>query len=176
MKSFVCCNCEKQGLKSTGHVNRALKLNKRLFCNKQCHYEFYRKNKKSLVQRKEEKRLYDIEYRRKNLAEIKAKKAIYMKKDYDANPEKYRARRKTKQPKHNEYCRRPEYRKYKKEYDQEYRNKKMYGEFWEAGVMLTKLDNFIETKMSNYEIRLKNKTLNKALQRSRNANIKRGYT
>ena len=124
----------------------------------------------------ERKRLYDLKYRAKNLARIKSEKRAYFKKVYAENPEKFRAIRQARMSKHVEYCRSPEYRKKKRHYDQAYRNKKMYGEFWEAGVLLTKLDNFIETKMSNYEIRLKNKTLNKAIQRSRNGNTKRGYT
>lgn len=171
----VCDFCGISCEKKTGHVNRSRKLGHGLFCSLQCAGKFKRKNKTS-EQKKLEKKLYDAKYRNKNYEYIRERKIAYFKKDYYSNPEKYKQIRKAKQPKHNEYCRRPEYKAWKKEYDQKWRAKKTFGEFWEAQVALLKLDNLIETKMSNYEIRLQNKTLNKALNRSRNGKTKRSYT
>lgn len=169
---IVCCNCGNKSKKSTGHYNRAVKLKAKLYCSRECWIKKPKTPKAVMVERK---RLYDLKYRAKNLQIIKAKKAEYFKNDYKNNPEKYRLFRKKRQKKHNEYCRRPEYKAWKKEYDQKWRAKRTFGEFWEAQVALLKLDNLIETKMSNYEIRLKNNTLNKALKRSRNGNTKRRY-
>lgn len=173
LKSFECSYCKKEGLKRTGCVNRALKFNNPLFCGKKC-FCLSRKSAKTIEERKEEKRLYDIKYRSKNKEKLKQQKAARFKKDYAENPEKYRAIRKAKQKQHNEYCRTEKYRAYKKEYDRKLRCKKRYGEYAEAASLLIDLEHHL--KPFKYQIKLENKTLNKALQRSRNGTIKRSYT
>ena len=67
-------------------------------------------------EKKEAKRLYDIEYRKKNADKIKKR-----------NPEKYREQRKKRYPKHLEYLNTPEYKAYKKEYDFKFRFIQKYG-------------------------------------------------
>lgn len=64
---------------------------------------------------KEKKRLYDMEYRRLNREKLKEKKAKWFKDHYD--PKEAAIKRKLKSFKHVEYCRRPEYKKYKSQYD-----------------------------------------------------------
>lgn len=72
------------------------------------------------------KAVYDREYRRKNRAMLKRKKAAYFKRTYD--PVKAAIKRKKTMPRHVEYCRRPEYKAWKKEYDKRRRSKD-FGEF-----------------------------------------------
>jgi hypothetical protein len=62
-----------------------------------------------------EKRIYDAAYRKKNRAKLKAIKRLYHKRTYD--PVKAAIERKAKMKNHVEYCRRPEYKKYKSKYD-----------------------------------------------------------
>ena len=78
---------------------------------------------------KAEKAAYDREYRKKNLAWIKAKKAAYFQRTYD--PVKAAKERKKTMPKHVEYCRQPWYKAYKREYDKQ-RRAGRFGEFKEA--------------------------------------------
>lgn len=68
---------------------------------------------------------------------------------------------------HVEYCRRPEYREWKKGYDREYRCKQEYGPFWEAASILFDIENEINERISRYEIYQQNGTLNKHLNRRR---------
>jgi len=148
----------------TGEVNRALKLGLSLYCDKACAGLGRRKNK-SKEQKVAEKREYDMEYRRKNRALLKAKKAAWFQQSYD--PEKAAIERKKNMARHVEYCRRPEYKAWKKEYDCQYRAKQDYGEFWESAVILIKLDNELDEKMSWYDRQMAKGTLNKANQRRR---------
>lgn len=78
------------------------------------------------LSKKEKKRLYDMEYRRLNKEKLKEKKAKWFKAHY--NPEKAAIERKLKSAQHSEYCRKPEYKKYKSEYDKIAR----HGEFREC--------------------------------------------
>ena len=70
-------------------------------------------------------------------------------------------------PKHVEYCRRPEYRASKREYDRKHRAQQDFGPFAEAALILGDLDAEIATRASRYEIYSANGTLNKALRRKR---------
>jgi hypothetical protein len=126
---------------------------------------FGRRKNKTADQKKEEKRLYDIAYREKNLARIKAGKHEWFKRTYD--PAAAAIERKKKMPQHVEYCRRPEYKAYKQKYDQQYRAKKIYGEFHESFLILQKIDQEVASRASKYDIALENGTINKAQHRRR---------
>jgi hypothetical protein len=116
------------------------------------------------AERKEKKRLYDIEYRAKNLAAIKIKKAAA----YALNPnrEKEREYRKKNMHKHVEYCRSPEYKAYKAEYDRKKRFEE-YGPFAEAAMVLESLEKEISTQASRYEIYIANGRFTRSAQRRR---------
>lgn len=116
------------------------------------------------AERKEKKRLYDLEYRVKNLAAIKAKKAAA----YALNPnrEKERKYRKKNMHKHVEYCRSPEYKAYKTEYDRKKRFEE-YGPFAEAAMVLESLEKEISTQASRYEIYIANGRFKRSAQRRR---------
>ena len=86
---------------------------------------------------------------------------VYFQLDYAQNPDKYREERQRRMPSHNEYCRQPEYRKYKKGYDEQYRAKKDYGEFWECAIVLKNLDNEIDYRESKRQNKLYHKSTTK---------------
>lgn len=175
MKEFNCHHCGNKHFKSTGHYNRAKKLGLNLFCSRTCAGKNKRSNK-TVEQKKEEKRIYDKNYRALNYERLKPKKKAYFKKVYAENPEKFRLERKRKYKKHLEYLSTPEYKEWKKAYDRKYRCKQEFGEYWEAASLLLDLENEILKRATKYEIKLKNNTLNKALQRGRNGQVKRGYS
>jgi hypothetical protein len=168
MIEFQCAHCGKRARRAAGHVNRQRALGMNVYCGRRCSGLGRRKPKKSKAQRVAEKRAYDQEYRRRNRAMLKAKKRAYHVRTYD--PEKARIERKKKMARHVEYCRRPEYKAWKRWYDAEYRAKE-YGEFAEAYKAVLELNRTIKRKVSNYEIRLQNQTLCKSQKRRRQAGI-----
>lgn len=113
-----CHWCQKIVRQRMAYITRALRAGNRLFCDRKCAGLARRKNK-TVKQKKLEKRLYDMQYRRKNLKRLKAQKKAYFILTYD--PIKAARARKKRMPLHVEYCRQPEYRKYKRAYDEERR-------------------------------------------------------
>ena len=99
---------------------------------------------------KEAKAEYDRKYRKKNRARIKARKAAYFQSTYD--PVKAAKERQKKMPEHVEYCRRPEYKAWKKKYDRK-RQLSKYGEFAEAYNILLLLEKEIRRQEPNREVR-----------------------
>jgi hypothetical protein len=94
--------------------------------------------------KKEKKVAYDREYRKKNRALLKAKKAAYFQKTYD--PIKAAKERKKKMPQHVQYCRQPWYKAWKREYDKQRRSSK-FGPFAEAHQALIALQREIRKQM-----------------------------
>ncbi len=135
-----CPHCGKKVEKNVGYVNRAKKLGVPIFCSRVSH-----RVNKTAKQKKEEKRLYDLQYREKNLEKLKEQKKQFFKIDYAANPEKYRKIRKKRYPKHLEYLRTPEYKEWKAEYDVKYLAKKYFGIYWESAIILKELEEHLLT-------------------------------
>lgn len=158
-----CHHCGKTSDKPVGQVSRAGKAGLNLYCNRRCS-GLGRRDGKTKAQRKEEKRLYDIDYRTKNLAMLKAKKREYHKRTYD--PVKAAKVRKRTMARHVEYCRQPWYKAWKREYDKNYRASE-YGEYADVFLLVQTLDREIQGRMSNEEIHRKNETYNKKQFRSR---------
>lgn len=161
-----CFHCGALLHKTSGEINRAAKIDAKLFCNRVCFGLNRRlKNPPPVAEKKQAKRLYDMKRRELYAEKIKEEKRAYFKAHYD--PDKAREQRKLKMPQHVEYCRRPEYKKWKSEYDKKHLAKKKFGEFDEAYLLLKEIDKEIAERMSKYEIYLINGTLNKALMRRR---------
>lgn len=118
-----------------------------------------------LKAKKEKKRLYDIEYRKKNREILKLKKAAYYQRTRD--PEKEKLLREKNKQRHLEYCRTPEYRKWKKQYDQKYRDKKVFGEFHESQRLLIELEKELDKQSAKYDRRYLSGRLNKKMNRRR---------
>lgn len=93
---------------------------------------------------KAKKAAYDREYRKNNYDRIKANHAAYFRQTYD--PVKAAKERKKRMPQHVEYCRRPKYRAYKKEYDRQ-RRASRFGEFAEAYTALRALMAEVKRQM-----------------------------
>lgn len=169
---IICAWCGGKFLKRNYDINRAARKNASLYCGKDC-AGFGRRRNKTKEQLKEEKLLYDVEYREKNIVSITAKKAANFQKTYD--PDKARIQRakiKKNKPqieaKRREYMASPEYTARKKAYDQEFRAKKKYGDYWECGILAIQINNEVKSRASDMEIRVQNGTLNKHLTRKRN--------
>lgn len=160
---FSCAHCGKEGDKRTSEVNRARTAGLRLFCNLKCSGLSKRKHKPK-AQRIEEKRLYDLEYRRKNQLLLKAKKHEYFKQTY--NPVKAAKVRKKRMPLHVAYCQQPRYRRWKREYDRQYRAKE-YGPLAEAYLLTIDINREVKQRMTDHEIRKANGTINKRQARRR---------
>lgn len=162
---FDCAHCGSQTDKPAGHVNRARANGMKLFCSRKC-FGLDRRKHKTAAQKKEEKRRYDIEYRAKNLETIKAKKKAYFQRTYDRKAAaEYRKQR---MHLHVEYCRRPEYRAWKREYDRKYRAKE-FGAFAEAYMLTLDLNREIKERTSRHEVKYQNGATNKAQRRKRQA-------
>jgi len=141
METFVDCICpicNEPFKKSLGHYNRAMKNGLRVFCDKDCAGIARRK---SVEEKKKVKAAYDKKIY--NTPERQAARKRYFQNSYKRNPEKYKAIRRAKYPKHLEYLRRPEYKKYKKEYDVKYLAKKDFGIYWESAILLKELEDHL---------------------------------
>lgn len=160
-----CEHCGKPLEKSTGHVNRARKVGMKLFCNRIC-FGLNRRVQRTTEQKKEIKRLYDIEYRKKNHDYVEARRKAYEKSPAGRAMQK-RNREKFKQH-HLEYCRTPEYKAWKKNYDKVNHAKYNYGEFWEANLILNEIETVIEPERK--ETKVQKGTYNKSQKRKRTWN------
>jgi hypothetical protein len=162
---YRCAYCGKVADKFAGHVNRARERGLNLYCNRRCS-GLGRRTGKTKAQRVEEKRLYDIEYRAKNLEIIKAKKKAWFQRTYDRKAAaEYRKQR---MHLHVEYCRRPEYKAWKREYDRKHRAKE-FGDFAEAYMLTLDLNREIKERTSRHEVKYQNGATNKAQRRKRQA-------
>jgi len=145
-------------------VTRSVAAGRPLFCDKACSGMAHR-NAQSVAARKAWKADYDREYREANREKLKAAKAARHKATYD--PEKARIERKRRAPKHLEYCRQPEYRAWKAEYDRDYRAQRYYGDFAEAYLILQELEGEIRVRVPRHELKAQHGTLNKWIERRR---------
>ena len=160
---FACAQCGELADRPAGHVNRSRARGDNLYCSRKCSGLGRRTNKTRAV-RVAEKRLYDIRYRQLNATKRKIEKAAYHARTYD--PEAAAIKRKQRMPYHVEYCRRPEYKKYKQKYDRK-RNEAAYGPAGEHWRLLQDLETEIRKRATKYEIYKANGTLNKKNERAR---------
>ena len=164
---LTCPNCHGGFECAIGRYNRAQTIGAPLYCSKTCAGQARRTPKPSEEERRALKAAYD-RARRQQLGErLRAEKRAY----YEANRDRILADMTAKRPArmaaHIEYCRRPEYRAYKSEYDKRHLARKQFGEFAEAAIALRSLETEIETKASRYEVYMQNGTINKAQTRRR---------
>ena len=163
--AISCAQCGRQALKEAGGVNRARRQGMNLYCGRHCAGLSRRSEvEKTDDQKRAEKAAYDAEYRARNAEWIKARKAEHHTSTYD--PVSAAVARKKRLPQHVEYCRRPEYRAYKKAYDLQ-RRADEYGGFAESYILLLAVDKEVNARMSDYDVRIANGTLNKRLKRRR---------
>lgn len=160
MKSLICpkCTCDFEIRKA--YWTKAQQIGSPNYCSKTC-AGLARRSGKSEEQKKQEKSEYDRLYREIDKQTKKIKRAEYFQKTYD--PAKAAIKRKERMPKHVEYCRRPEYREYKKGYDENYRAKKNYGSFWESAIILKHIENIVDNRLGKND----NNLINKSQKRKR---------
>lgn len=162
--AFTCAHCGATAAKEAGHVNRSRRRGAALYCDKSCS-SHARRIEKTREQKAAEKAEYDRMYRAREAETLKAKKAAYYQRTADR--EKEREDRKRRMPQHVEYCRRPEYREWKKRYDRQYLARKKFGDFGEAAIILNDLIAEINSRSTRTEIYRQNGTLNKWIARRR---------
>lgn len=162
--AVTCAHCGTTADKEAGGVNRSLAKGAPLYCDRAC-AGLARRVEKTRAQKAAEKAEYDRMYRTREAEKLKAKKAEYYQRTADRDKE--REARKRRMPQHVEYCRRPEYRKWKAEYDKKYCARKGFGDFGEAAILLNQLETEINSRISWIERRRQNGTLNKHQQRRR---------
>lgn len=150
---MICPQCKAKFICRSGDENRAKKLGAPRYCGRVCAGLARRAEPKSVEQRKAEKAAYDREYRGRNQERLKAEKAEWYQRNRD--PEKEREYRKARMQLHVEYCRRPEYKAWKIEYDKR-RNEQEYADYAEAWRLLQELEREVRSRASAYECRVQN--------------------
>ncbi len=124
-----------------------------MYCGKVCAGLARRAPPKSDEQKRAEKAEYDRNRRAENEATLKAQKKAF----YEANRERILSQmtvyRKTRMPAHVEYCRRPDYKVKKRQYDMR-RNEQEFAEFAETWRLLQDLEKEIRSQASAYEVRV----------------------
>jgi hypothetical protein len=149
-----CNQCSAQFECSGARANRASKIGAPLYCGRACAGLGRRlKNTPTEKERKAAKAVYDREYRALNHELLRQKKAIWHRDHYDR--ERAAVERKKRMPQHVEYCRHPEYKAYKHEYDAR-RKEAEYAEWAETWRLLLDLEKEIRSQASAYERRVAN--------------------
>jgi hypothetical protein len=162
---FTCQHCRKTACKPAGHVNRSRASGMSLYCSRICSGMARRKHI-SDAQKKLEKRLYDLEYNKRNRDKRQNQKAEYHKRTYD--PVRAAEHRKTRMPYHVEYCRGQKYKVKKREYDKK-RRASEYGPAAEAYTVFIDLTREIKSRATTYEIKWESGTWGKKQARNREA-------
>lgn len=142
-----CQYCGGVVQQSQSSVRRAIREGRPLYCDRVC---VGLARRVPSDEKKEAKRIYDARRRVERAAELRAEKAAYYQRTRD--PAKEREYRRAHMGRHLEYCRRPEYVAYKKDYDRELRAEE-YGEFAEAYLLLLDLEREIRSRATAYERR-----------------------
>ena len=165
MVRVVCHQCAKPFDKAAGAFNRSKRIGASHYCTRACAGLAKRlANPPTPEQRKAAKAAYDLEYRARNAEALRTRRHEYFRRTYDpAEAKQYRAAR---MHLHIEYCRRPEYKAWKAQYDRNHRAKE-YGPFSDAFLLLQDVENEIASQATKYEIALTNGTINKAQSRRR---------
>jgi hypothetical protein len=165
MRRIKCAHCGKRPWKPVQAINRAERAGAPLYCNRTC-AGLARRNGKTKAQRREEKRLYDMNNRATNPT-LKARRHEQHLRNYD--PVAAAVVRKARMPQHLEYCRRPEYRAWKSAYDKRHLAEKQYGPAAEAAMVLRDLEREIRSRMNAYEVAQASGTFGKRQGRQRAA-------
>lgn len=165
--NLVCCYCGKSFLVKENNIGtrkRSIRLGLPIYCNLTC-AGLGRRTDETPEEKKAIKAWYDrfltasMTEEERELEELQ--RMVYFQWEYARNPEKHRLRRQKRMEAHIEYCRQPEYKEYKKGYDEQYRAKKDYGEYWEAAIALKNLDKEIDYRESKRQNKIYNKSTTK---------------
>lgn len=169
MIEMTCPQCRRIFETRTAHVNRAAKIGAPLYCGRVCAGLARRlKNPPTDEERRAAKSAYDAKRRNgPQRAEILAKKMQHYYENHDRIKAEHAVYRAAHMDRHVEYCRQPEYRAKKSDYDRKRRAEIQFGDFSEAALLLSDIEREISERATKYEIYLTNGTINKALRRRR---------
>ena len=167
MATAICQHCNKQFERTIGALNRAKRAGAPLYCGMKCS-GLGRRSNKSKAQKRREKAEYDKARRMELRDEIREKKRAAYFANHEENLAKMAEYRKIRMPKHVEYCRRPEYKAKKVEYDRE-RRASEYGEFAETWLLLLEVEKEIRSRATSYERRVANGYYTRSAQARRRA-------
>lgn len=158
--TIECDFCGEKSEREKGHVNRARRDGKFLYCDRVCSSHARMDHFATDEEKRMLKSGYDQMYKRLNPPD-KAERAAYYQANRDPVKEKaYRIKRKDK---HAAYIKTPKYKAWKKKYDEKFCAKKNYGEHWESAILLRQ----IRDEVDNHEAKLTNGLLSKSQQRKR---------
>ena len=158
----ICAYCKKEAELRTGDVNRAKKLGVPIYCNRVC-AGLGRRVNRTAEEWKKIKADYDRQRRIDLADELKAKQKAYNESPAGRATQK-RHRDKSKDY-HKAYIQSDRYRQWKKEYDEKYVAQTNYGEFWEASIILNKIETILLPVRR--EVKVQKGTYNKSKQRKR---------
>ncbi len=154
---LVCRHCGKSFKvkeNNIGQRKKSIRLGLPIYCGRKCS-GLGRRTNETKEDKIVHKQWYDLFIRasmsddERDLRSIQALVLFHL--DYRANPEKYRQERQRKMPAHIEYCRRPEYKEWKRSYDEHYRAHKDFGEFAGAAVVLKQIEKIVDSKKIRIE-------------------------
>jgi hypothetical protein len=164
---LICCYCSNEFIvlpNNIGQRNNSIRLGLPIYCNRTC-AGLGRRGDETLEEKRQIKTWYDLFLRISMTEDEKIfesfSRCVYFLIDYKQNPNKYKKWRNKRMPKHVEYCRQPEYKEYKKGYDEQYRAKKHFGSYWESAIILKNLDNEIDYRESKRHNKIYNKSTTK---------------
>lgn len=152
----TCPYCKKELTVGIGYINRANKLGVPIYCNRICSGLARRTTRE---EKKAVKKAYDKIYHKTE----KRKESARRYNQTPAGRAMQKRNREQQKTQHLEYCRTPEYRAWKKEYDQLHVAKKHFGEYAESSLLLEKLSAMIDNRLAK---QIKG-TINKSRKRKR---------
>jgi hypothetical protein len=160
---IICPYCNKESEVRTGCVNRAKKLRVPIYCGRVCSGLARRVNRTT-----EECKKIKADYDKARLNGPLRDKILEEKRQYaktEAGRASQKRNRTKRMPLHVEYCRQPQYKEYKKQYDKTRVAKQNYGEFWEASIVCNQLEEIILPE--KHEAKIQKGTYNKSQKRKR---------
>jgi hypothetical protein len=152
----LCCRCGVAFDREAGAVNRAKKMGAPLYCGTACAGLARRlPTPKTPEQKRAEKSAYDRKRRAEKGEALRVKRMAAYYANHAENLARAKQQRKKRMPYHVEYCRQPEYRAKKHEYDIR-RGGEGYADFAEAWRLLLDLEKEIRSQATAYERRVAN--------------------
>lgn len=139
----ICPYCNIEFEKANNYVNKAKSINAPLYCSKACS-GLARRKEITQEQFKANKAEYDKKRRADKAEEIKKQKKEYYKTPSGRATQK--RNRNQQKENHLQYCRTPEYREWKRQYDELYNAKLAFGEFAEAALILENICNIVDNR------------------------------
>lgn len=129
---------------------KLLKSNKKNGYNCYCSKDCQKKGRtKSVEEKKEKRKIYDLNYRKNNSKKIKNKKQEYYKEIKNSDSQSFKEQRIKRKIYQKEYIKTKTYKNWKNEYSKKTRCKNRFGEFWESAVIVKDIAILLKSKQTN---------------------------